>query len=77
MSSTGSCTYGLGDYAPRLPLDMEELDSEPSEMGWGYGIEPPSVRGRPPAEGGRYKGCEATLDHSPDPHVPVSRDLRI
>lgn len=60
--------YGSGsvgyDSIPR-PLDMAELDSQASEFSWGAGIEPTSVRGKPPSEGGRYKGttpeCEPVI----------------
>lgn len=69
--------HGFSDYDTRHNLDWDALDSEASEMSWGSGLEPLSVRAQPPAEGGRYKGREATVNHPPDPHVPVSRDLRI
>lgn len=41
---------------PRRPLDMDELESEPSEFCWGEGLEPPSVRGKPLSAGGMYRG---------------------
>lgn len=52
----------MGDI--QRPLDMNELDSSVSEFSWGEGIEPASVAGNPPSEGGRYRGT------SPD-SVPV------
>ncbi len=48
----------------RRPLDPN-ADSDESEMSWGSGLEPKSVRGKPPSEGGRYTGttpeCEPLI----------------
>jgi hypothetical protein len=41
---------------PRRPLDMAELEGESSQFCWGEGLEPLSVRGKPPSEGGRRRG---------------------
>ncbi|OBK75015.1 hypothetical protein A5651_09105 [Mycobacterium sp. 1274761.0] len=65
MSSTGADTSGLGDYDIRRPLDPNADSVEASEFSWGAGLEPPSVRGKRPAEGGRYRGttpdCEPRI----------------
>lgn len=46
------------------PLDPNDTDGE-SEFCWGEGLEPRSVRGKPPSEGGRYRGttpdCEPII----------------
>lgn len=46
------------------PLDPNDTDGE-SECSWGEGLEPPCVRGKPPSEGGRYRGtapeCDLTI----------------
>ncbi|QNI08302.1 hypothetical protein GAN17_20055 [Mycobacterium kubicae] len=76
MSRTGANTFGHGDFIPR-PLDMDELDTEASEFGWGPGLLPKGREDASPSEGGRYRGREATLDHPPERVVPVSRDRRI
>lgn len=47
---------------PHCPLDMDKLDGEASEFCWGEGMEPPSVRGRPPSEGGIYRGTTPDCD---------------
>lgn len=64
MSNTGANTNGLGDYDTRYPLDPN-ADPDASEFSWGAGIEPAAVRGKPPAEGGRYRGttpdCERVI----------------
>lgn len=44
----------MGDI--QRPLDMSELDSSASEFSWGEGLEPASLRGKPPVDGGRYRG---------------------
>ena len=46
----------------RRPLDMDEIDSEASEFSWGDGLDPKSVRGKPPSEGGRYRGTSPACD---------------
>jgi hypothetical protein len=73
MSYTGANTDGVGNYDLRYPLDPNADSADASEFSWRAGLEPPSVRGKPPAEGGRYRGtsppCELT--------VHVDRDLRI
>lgn len=53
---SGANTFGVGDYDVRYPLDPNADSDDASEFSWGVGIEPPSVRGRPPADGGRYRG---------------------
>jgi hypothetical protein len=60
--------FGLSDYDMPRPLDPD-ADLGASEFSWGDGLEPQSVRGKPPSEGGMYKGL------SPDcaPQVGVSR----
>jgi hypothetical protein len=50
--TTGANTNGLGDYDVRYQLDPNALFGA-SEFSWGAGLEPPSVRGRLPSEGGR------------------------
>jgi hypothetical protein len=68
-SSSGANTVGAGEPNFRRPLDSDELDSEASEFSWGDGLEPKSVRGKPPSEGGRYRGT------TPDcgSHIGVGR----
>jgi hypothetical protein len=69
---------GQSDYSRYRPTDViGDLDSETSEYSWGPGLAPPGLESAPPSQGGRYKGCEATVDHPPNTDVPVSRDLRI
>lgn len=64
MSSTGANTSGLGSNA-REPLDPYDMPNGAGEFSWGPGLEPPSVRGKPPSEGGRYRGtsppCESNV----------------
>lgn len=57
----------MGDI--QRPLDMAELDSNASEFSWGEGLEPASVRGKPPREGGRYRGTTPDCE----PVIGVSR----
>lgn len=54
----------MGDI--QRPLDMNELDSSASEFSWGEGLEPASVRGKPPLEGGRYRGTSPPCDRQID-----------
>jgi hypothetical protein len=63
MSNTGANTNGLGDYDIRGPLDPSAVSADASELSWGAGLEPPSVRGRPPAEGGTYRGTTPDCEH--------------
>lgn len=53
------------DYLDRPLLDMDELDSETSEYGWGSGLVPPGLETASPSEGGMYRGtsppCEPSL----------------
>ncbi len=69
MSSTGADTNGLGDYDIRRPLNPNVDSVDASEFSWGAGREPPSVRGKPPAEGGRYRGTTPSCD----PQIGVGR----
>lgn len=69
MSNTGANTNGLGDYDIRRPLDPNADSADASEFSWGFGLELPSVRGKPPAEGGRYRGTTPECD----PVIGVSR----
>jgi hypothetical protein len=59
--TTGANTNGLGDYDTRYPLDPN-ADAGASEFSWGAGLEPPTVRGNPPAEGGRYRATTPDCD---------------
>jgi hypothetical protein len=68
MSSTASNTFGVGDHM-RRPLDMNELDSEASEMSWGPGLTPKGLENAQPSEGGRYKGQSPECER----HIGVSR----
>lgn len=65
---SGANTNGLGDYDVRYPLDPN-AEAGTSEFSWGAGIEPPTVRGKRPAEGGRYRGTTPPCD----PVIGVSR----
>jgi hypothetical protein len=67
-NSSGANIRGLGYDDIRRPLDPN-TEADASEMSWGAGLEPSSVRGKPVAEGGRYTGL------SPDcaPIIGVSR----
>lgn len=67
------------DDEPRLPLDpIRGIDNPgPGEFSWGPGLAPPGLDNAPPREDGRYRGCEATLDHPPDRIITVSRDPRV
>lgn len=69
MSKTGTNTSHLGEYAPRPPLDMDELDSEASEYSWGSGLTPKELESAPPSEGGRYRGTTPPYG----PQIGVSR----
>lgn len=69
MSSTGANTSGLGDYDIRYPLDPNADSNDATEFSWGAGLEPPSVRGNPPAKGGRYRGTTPPCD----PQIGVGR----
>jgi hypothetical protein len=60
---------GLSDYNIRRPLDVNELDSEASEMSWGPGLDLPGYEDAPPSEGGRYRGQSPACER----HVGVSR----
>lgn len=40
----------------RQSMDWNAMDAEASEFSWGAGLEPKSLRGAPPSEGGRYRG---------------------
>ncbi|BCO56980.1 hypothetical protein MINTM008_23710 [Mycobacterium intracellulare] len=60
-NGSGANINGLGDYDIRYPLDPN-AEADGSEFSWGAGIEPQSVRGRPPAEGGRYRGTSPPCD---------------
>lgn len=57
MSRTGQGGTGLGDSQfDRNLAFLESGDTGASEFSWGDGLEPVSVRGKPPLEGGRYRG---------------------
>ena len=47
-NASGANTYGAGDYGIRYPLDPN-ADPDASEFSWGAGLEPESVRGKPPS----------------------------
>jgi hypothetical protein len=54
----GSGANIFGDGAEeylRYPLDPN-AEPDASEFSWGAGLEPASVRGKPPSEGGTYRG---------------------
>lgn len=56
MSRTGQGP-GLGDSQfDRNLAFLESGGTGASEFSWGDGLEPASVRGKPPLEGGRYTG---------------------
>lgn len=76
MTRTGANVPGRGDHIQRS-LDMDELDTEASEFGWGPGLVPRGREDASPSEGGRYRGREATVDHPPEGIVRVSWDRRI
>jgi len=67
MSRSGANTSGLGDgdQLARNLAYLEGCEIGASEFGWGPGLEPPSARGKPPQEGGRYRGqtppCECNV----------------
>ena len=65
---SGANPFGASDYSTRYPLDPN-AEPDASEMSWGSGLEPPSVRDRPPAEGGTYRGTTPFCD----PVIGVSR----
>jgi hypothetical protein len=54
-SASGVNSFGVNDTGIRRPLDPN-AEPDASEFSWGAGLEPQSVQGRPPPEGGRYKG---------------------
>lgn len=63
MSSTGVDTSGLSDSESvrdsqlrRNLAYLETGDTGPSEFCWGDGLEPVGLQGKPPCEGGRYRG---------------------
>ena len=66
-NTSGANTHGIGDSGIRYPLDPN-AEPDASEFSWGAGLEPESVRGRPPSEGGRYKGQSPPCE----PNVGVS-----
>ncbi|BCO45445.1 hypothetical protein MINTM008_13640 [Mycobacterium intracellulare] len=72
MSSTGASTSGLGD-GDQLARNLAYLEGDEigaSEFNWGPGLEPQSVRGKPPSEGGRYRGTSPPCENN----VRVSRN---
>jgi hypothetical protein len=72
----GSGAFGTNDADIRALLDPYADRVEASEFGWGSGIEPPSVRGKPPADGGRYRGTSPPCDPLVDVR-PWSVDLSL
>jgi hypothetical protein len=52
---------GAGEDVPRYPLDPN-AEPDATEFSWADGIEPPLVRGKPPSEGGRYRGTTPPCD---------------
>lgn len=76
-TSSGVNTSGAGEPNIRRPLDMDQLDSEASEYGWGSGLTPKGVENAPPSCGGRYHGKQATIDDPPANNFEVSSDRRI
>lgn len=71
MTSTGANTSGLGDNSQlaRNLAFLERGETGDSEFSWGDGLEPRSVRGKPPSEGGRYRGTSPPCEN----RVNVSR----
>lgn len=53
----------------RQSMDWNAMDSEASEFSWGSGLEPKSVRGKPPSESGRYRGTSPPCEN----RVNISR----
>lgn len=66
--ASGANMTGAGEPDIRYPLDPN-AEPEASEFSGGAGLEPSSVRGRPPSEGGRYRGTAPDCD----PVIGVSR----
>ncbi|WP_123023575.1 hypothetical protein [Mycolicibacterium stellerae] len=60
-TSSGANISGANDAGLRYPLDPN-AEPDASEFSWGAGIEPSSVRGKPYAEGGRYRGTTPDCD---------------
>ena len=48
---------------------VDDADPDVSEFSWGQGLEPPLLRGKPPNEGGRYRGTSQLCEK----HIAVSR----
>jgi hypothetical protein len=60
-TTSGANTSGLGDYDSRYPLDPN-AEAGASEFSWRSGLEPPTLRGKPPSEGGRYRGTSPSCE---------------
>ena len=67
-NASGTNTSGVNDDSIRYPLDPN-ADPDASEFSWGEGLEPPLLRGKPPNEGGRYRGTSQLCEK----HIAVSR----
>lgn len=77
MRKSGIHTSQMSEYDMRRMNLSDDLDAETSEYSWGTGLEPPDARGRPPVQGGRYRGREATEDDPPPREVNLSCDPRV
>ncbi|BBY86688.1 hypothetical protein MTOK_24700 [Mycolicibacterium tokaiense] len=77
MRRSGIHPSHMSEHDMRRMNLSDDLDAEPSEYCWGAGLEPPSVRGASPAQGGRYRGREATEDYPRPREVNLSRDPRV
>ncbi|GAS86951.1 uncharacterized protein RMCB_1047 [Mycolicibacterium brisbanense] len=78
MSGTGAGGFGVSDHdMRRYNADLDQMDTEASEFSWGNGLVPNGMDHLPPFEGGRYKGCQASLDDPPAANVTMSSDPRI
>jgi hypothetical protein len=68
-ASSGGNVAGVAYDHIRPPLDPNAEAADASEFSWGAGLEPSSVRGKPPSEGGRYTG----LSPECEPRVGINR----
>ena len=70
-SSSGGNIAGVGYdhiHRPLDPNDSNDMDGA-GEFSWGEGLEPIQVRGKPPSEGGRYRGTSPPCE----PQIGVGR----